>query len=300
MNKYIDYIKLKNLGDVYLDKSFKDITTLGVGGKIALLYYPNSTISFIKFYRYYLENKDYPLLCIGGGSNVLSSDKEYNGIVVCFKNINEICIRNSNVVVSSGYDVRRLSVVLKYLNLKGGEYLNNLPATVGGIITMNASCYGYKTSSILKRCLCINENGILKWYKSEEMNFGYRNSIIKRKGLIVLKGEFIFEKGDIDEIQKITNTLKKYRYDNQPLNYKNAGSVFKNTNEYTVWKIIDDLGFRGYNINDAYVSNKHCNFIVNRNNASSSDIFKLVKLIKQKAKEKYNIDLECEWTLINF
>ena len=300
MDKYVCYINDNNLGDVLLNASFKDITTLGVGGSISLLYYPNSTLSFITFYRFFIKNKDYPLLCIGGGSNILASSKNYNGIVVCFKNISEICIKNNNVIVSSGYDVRILSTVLKYLNLKGGEYLNSLPATVGGIITMNASCFGYKTSDIVKRCLCIDENGLLKWYKNEELKFAYRNSIIKSSELIVLKAELVFEKGTIKEIKEITERLRRKRADNQPLNLKNAGSVFKNNDNYTVWKMIDSLGFRGMNINDACVSNKHCNFIVNKNKASSDDIYELVCMIKDAVKEKYNIELECEWTLINF
>lgn len=299
MNKYITYIEKNDLGLIYLNKTFKEITTIKIGGRISLLFYPNSTFSFIKFYRYFIKYNDYNLIVIGNGSNILANDNDFSGIVVSFKLINEIKVYNQYVTVTSGYQSVKLAKILKYLNLAGGEFLSVIPGTIGGIVTMNASSYNSSISDILYECLCIDEQGAVKWIRKNDMELKYRSSIFKKGKFIILKVCLKLKKGNSEEIQKLVNKYIINKNATQPLDQNSAGSVFKNPHGYKAWKLIKDLNIKS-KYPDIEVADKHKNFIINKNNAKASDVYKLVNEIRKKALDEYNINLECEWTFINF
>ena len=299
MLEYIEYIKKNKLGVIELNKSFKNITTLKIGGKIKLLFYPYANECFIKFYRYYIINKRCPLFVIGNGSNVFAGSKDYEGIVVCFK---KMCFKygiyNNQLLVSSGVMIMDLINYLKNINLGGFEKLSYIPATIGGMVMMNAGAYKVDISDLLIYVKCIDSQGELIIYNKKEIDFSYRKSNLN--DLIIL--EFVFEVKNIDK-RSIDNTIKWIK-DNrtlkQPIESNNAGSTFKNYGNKPSWKLIDEIGFRGYNINDACVSNKHCNFLINKKNCTSDDMISLINLINSKIYGKYGHKLDCEWIFINF
>ena len=300
MLDYIEYIKKNNLGEIKLNKTFKDITTLKIGGSIDLLFYPNTIENFIIFYKYYLINKKTPIMIIGNGSNVLASSDEYNGIVVSFKKIfYKYSLIKNIVTVSSGVLINDLINFLKKHNLSGLEKLYYIPATIGGLLKMNGSAYGNAISDNLIYIKVIDENGNIKIINKEELEFSYRKTNINYNYIIIESSYYLYSKDKnlIDyELKKIITDRKN----KQPLNTNNAGSTFKNPQNNFAWKLIEDAGFKGYSINDAQVSNKHSNFLINKNNCSSYDMIDLINQIKTKIYQEYNVKLECEWNFINF
>lgn len=300
MLKYVEYIKKNNLGEYCLNKSFKDVTTLKIGGKIKLLFYPLTIEDFITFYKYYILYKDYPLVIIGNGSNVLASSNDFNGIVINFKkNMFKYFIYKKQIVVNSGVMIMDLINFGKKHNVGGLEKLSYIPATIGGMVKMNASAYNKNISDNINYIKCINENGDIVIYYKKDLKFKYRSCNLSSKK-IILECCFNLENKDINDIDFIIQKIKKDRYLKQPLNYYNAGSTFKNINNNQAWKLIDGVGLRGYSINDAQVSPKHCNFLINKNKCNSDDMIKLIALIKKEVEQKYYLKLECEWIFINF
>ena len=300
MDKYINYINQNSLGELYYDKTFKEITTLKVGGKVKLLYYPNSTVNFVRFYKYYIKFKDVSIFIIGNGSNVHASDDDYDGIVISFKKIKELVCYDNYIIASSGIMSHSISHLARDNKLSGGEFLAFIPGTIGGVVTMNASSYGCAAEDIVCKCLCIDEYGTIKWYTREELEFGYRKSLIKIKKLILLKVKMRLQKKELEEINEITNKIKMKRINSQPINYNSAGSVFKNTNTFKAWELIDSVGLRGLENNGAMISSLHPNFIINKGSAKAKDIYDLMNIIREKVYKNKNILLECEWVLINF
>lgn len=300
MKKYEEYIKKNKLGEVYNNKSFKDITTIKIGGKIMMLYYPNSIESFVLFYKYYLLFKDKKIVIIGNGSNILANSKTFNGIVVCFKKcICKYFLYKNTITINSGVLIMDVINYLKDKNLGGFEKLSYIPATVGGMIKMNASCYNVNISDNLVSLKGINEKGEVILYKKEDLVFKYRYCNID-DNFIILECVFNVYYNDKENIKKEINNIKQNRLTKYPLDKYNAGSTFKNPIGFKAWELIDKIGLRGFNINDACVSIKHSNFLINNKSSSSEDMYNLIKIIKKKVKKEFNVILETEWIFINF
>lgn len=271
-----------------------------------MLFYPNTIKSFLKLYNFLIINKYdlNKLVIIGNGSNVLASDKLFNGVVVCLKKIKDrirIIKSESNYKIIecySGVLCNKLSNYLKDNNLTGGEELSTIPGTIGGVVTMNASCYDFVTSDHVKEVLVL-DNGLIRWLNKDELEFNYRSSKIMKSKIIVLKVRFCFYNGDNKKIENKIKELKLKRQLSQPLKEHNAGSVFKNINNVKAWKLIEECKLKGFKYKNAEVSQKHANFIINKGD-SGDDIYVLMQIIKKIVKKLKNYDLESEWVLINF
>lgn len=304
VKEIIEYISKNNLGNVFSNYSFKMITTLRVGGDIAVMFYPNSEDSLIEVVEY-LNSNCIKYIIIGNGSNILASDDYYDGVVISLKQIpNQFILEKINdeefsVIVNSGCSAKRFSDFLLSHSITGAEAIGSIPASIGGIVAMNATCYDYSSVNCVKRVKVLIGNKVY-WLDKSELEFSYRSSKILKEKIILLRIEFIFKKGIYLEIKEKIDLINDKRKKTQPLNLKSAGSTFKNSQYYSAWKVIDELGLRGYRIGDAMVSNQHTNFLVNVGNASSKDFVELINYIKKTAKNKLNIDLETEWILINF
>lgn len=300
IENFIKYIKDNYLGEVFTNLSFKDVTTLKIGGHIACLYRPTCLDDLILGYRYICKNNlDY--FVIGNGSNILASDKEYSGIVISLKDLTKVTqISDNKFIVSGGISSAKFSFELAKLGFTGAEFLSVIPGTIGGAIYMNSGAYGKEMKDIVKEVTFLNESGKLDVIDITEMDFSYRNSVFKRlKGIIisaVIEVKFSYIKNLAFE--KIA-TYKKNKKNTQPINLLSAGSTFKNGTDFNAWSIIDELGYRGYVLNNVMVSTAHTNYLVNLGNASFSNMVELIKKIQNDAKEKMNIDLECEWEIID-
>ena len=298
MIKYIEYIKNNKLGIIETNQLFSKLTTLRIGGKIDLLFYPYSVEQFVLFYKFYEKYKDYPIFILGNGSNVLASSNEYKGIVICFKKIKYkySYIKNSdNVVVHVNSGVMLMDIInyFKNENIGGLEKLAYIPGTIGGIVKMNAGAYNDEIGNYVKSVKVL-ENGRVKTINN--FDFKYRSSNINK---IILEVELLLKYKNKKEIEKTIQKIKESRMSKQPILQNNAGSTFKNPANLKVWKLIDELGLRGFSINNATVSDVHTNFLINKGNCKSSDMVALINLIKEKVKKKYHINLECEWEIVS-
>jgi UDP-N-acetylmuramate dehydrogenase len=287
--------------NILIDESLKKHTTFGVGGLAALFIYPYD-ISDLKTVLKYSFKNQIKIFFMGSGSNLLISDNGFDGIVIClrksFKNFefNDSLEAKIGTGVMLGHIVRTLTKN----SVEGLESLIGVPGTLGGALIMNAGAYGSEISNYLVSIKSISLDGKEKIYSKEDLVFSYRDSSIP-KDEIVVEAKFKFKFGKLDEIKVQKEKASQSRRTNQPLQFRSAGSIFKNPNSKTAaGYLIDQANLKGMRIGDAEISKKHANFIINHGNASSNNILELIKIIKKEVLNKFKIDLKLEVKLIGF
>lgn len=290
---------MEEYGIVEYDVSLINYNTYKIGGKAKYIIKPFN-IGTLKELILCLKENNIKYFVLGKGSNVILPDEDYEGAVILLDNINNIYIDENIVEAEVGLI---LSVFINKLinnNLGGLENLLGLPGTLGGAIVGNVGCYGSLISDNLIEVTYL-ENNEIKTIKKEDCNFEYRNSIFKKsKEKIIISAKFKLANSNKEEMLEKAKINMLKRKTAQPLEYPNAGSVFRNPETMAAGKIIEDMGFKNYNINGAYISDKHANFIINKDNATSEDIKTLINIIKNKAKKEYNIELMLEQEIIKY
>ncbi len=276
-----------NYGEVITDSSFKYICSIGTGGGIKYLYLPNSIDSLCQVFRF-INFYNFKYIVIGNGSNILPSDELYDGIVIMFSSLeNFLIVNEENIECSAFYSAMKLSSDLAKMHIGDLSFMCGIPGLIGGLIVQNSGAYNDEIKNHIISVKYINSFGDIVSINKEDMNLGYRDSIFKHIKGIVISARFNINK-NISTMDKIISRNKSRRL-TQPLEYKNMGSVFKNLDDILAWEVIDKLDIRGLSCNGAMVSDKHCNFIINLDNAKSCDILFLINKIKQEAKDKLNI-----------
>ncbi|MBP3445084.1 MAG: UDP-N-acetylmuramate dehydrogenase [Bacilli bacterium] len=300
MNNFILELEKLNLEKIEKDISLSTLTTYKTGGIAKLVVYPNN-INNLKQMLKLIHKYNIKYFILGKGSNTLFSDKEFNGVIIKLDKLNNFKIKQTEIYVESGMILSKLVQAGVKNELTGLEFAIGIPGTIGGAIYMNAGAYGNNMSDIVKSVIVLNEKFQIKEIPLEKLKFDYRYSIFQdNKNLICVAANIKLEHGNHDEIaSKIKENLLK-RKNSQPLEYPSAGSVFRNPEGNYAGKIIEELGLKGKNIGGAEISTKHANFIINKNNASSSDILNLIKLVQKEVKDKYKIDLKLEQQLVNW
>ena len=300
MNNFILELEKLNLGKIEKDISLSTLTTYKTGGIAKLVVYPNN-INNLKQLLKLIHKHNIKYFILGKGSNTLFSDKEFNGVIIKLDKLNNFEIKETEIYVESGMILSKLVQASIKNELTGLEFAIGIPGTIGGAIYMNAGAYGSKMSNIVKSVIVLDEKLQIEEIPLEKLKFDYRYSIFQaNKNLICVAANIKLEHGNHDEIaSKIKENLLK-RKNSQPLEYPSAGSVFRNPEGNYAGKIIEELGLNGKNIGGAEISTKHANFIINKNNASSSDILNLIKLVQKEVKDKYKIDLKLEQQLVNW
>lgn len=300
MNNFILELEKLNLEKIEKDISLSTLTTYKTGGIAKLVVYPNN-INNLKQMLKLIHKYNIKYFILGKGSNTLFSDKEFNGVIIKLDKLNNFKIKQTEIYVESGMILSELVQASVKNELTGLEFAIGIPGTIGGAIYMNAGAYGNNMSNIVKSVIVLNEKFQIKELPLEKLKFDYRYSIFQaNKNLICIAANIKLEHGNHDEIaSKIKENLLK-RKNSQPLEYPSAGSVFRNPEGNYAGKIIEELGLKGKNIGGAEISTKHANFIINKNNASSSDILNLIKLVQKEVKDKYKIDLKLEQQLVNW
>lgn len=234
---------------------------------------------------------------IGNGSNIILPS-HYDGVVIKLDGFNDVKIYENKVYVESCYMINKLALMLVNNGYKGLEWASGIPGTIGGSVYGNAGCYGSSISEVLISATIFDGENIVK-LTNNELNFKYRYSLLKEnKNYIILSCEFKIEKSNKNELKELVSQRTKKRIESQDLTHPSCGSVFRNPEGTSAWKLIDGVGLKGYNINGAMISNKHANFIINNGDATGKDIIKLIELIKKEVKNKYNIDLILEQEII--
>lgn len=180
-------------------------------------------------------------------------------------------------------------------SLSGLEFAVGIPGTVGGGVKMNAGAYGREIKDILINTTYINENLEITTINNEEHDFKYRHSRFnENKNDIIISSVWKLQKGSKEEIKAQMNENMKSRKEKQPINFPSAGSSFKRGNGYITAQLIDKCNLKGYNVGDAYVSELHAGFIVNKGNATAKEVMELIDIIKEKVYEKFNVNIELE------
>ena len=290
---------MKEFGIVLENVSLKDYNTYKIGGKAKYIVKPYSIDNLIKLINY-LNEESINYIVLGKGSNVILPDKDFNGAIILLDNLNKVVINNNIVEAEVGISLGTFIMNLINNNLGGLENLCGIPGTLGGAIVGNAGCYGSHISDNLINVTYL-EDGIVETITKDECKFSYRDSIFKKdKNKIILSCRFKLVDSNKDKMLESVKEHTLKRKNSQPLEYPNAGSVFRNPENIVAGKLIEDLGLKDYNINDAYVSNKHANFIVNKDNAKSEDIIGLINYIKQKVKDEYGIELILEQEIVKY
>lgn len=296
----LDNLKKLNIGKILTDVPIKNYTTYKVGGICKYMIYPKDIDSLVRLINY-LKNNKIKYMVLGMGSNVLFSDKLYDGVLIKLDEFNKLEVKGTKIVAGCGVPIMKVVKEAVRNSLAGLEFASGIPGCVGGCVYMNAGAYksdmGYVVSKI--RVLTPKMNVITM--VNRELDFHYRTSFLKKnKNYICLEATFQLSKGNKELLEEVIKDRKERRLASQPLEYPSAGSVFRNPKDQFSGKLIEDLGYKGLIKGGAKISEKHANFIVNFNKASSNDIKELIDFIKKEVKDKYNIDLVCEQELINW
>lgn len=290
---------MKEYGVVLENVSLRDFNTYKIGGIARYIVKPNSIENLIKLIGY-LDEENIKYIVLGKGSNVILPDEDFEGVIILLDDLNKVNIIDNIVEAEVGISLSAFIMSIINIELGGLENLCGIPGTLGGAIVGNAGCYGSQISDYLVDVTYL-ENGIVKTITKEECKFSYRDSIFKRdKNKIILSCKFRLIKSNKDLMLESVKEHALKRKNSQPLEYPNAGSVFRNPENMAAGKLIEDLGLKGYHVNGAYVSDKHANFIVNKDNAKSEDIIELIDIIRKKVKEKYDIELVLEQEIVKY
>lgn len=299
MNKLIEKIQDENLGEVKENVSFRCLTTFKAGGIARCVVYP-SNIKNLQIILKEIKKSNINYKIFGNGSNILASDKDYEGIIIKLSNLNELEIDDTVITVQSGYSFMRLANDVSKKGLSGLEWACGIPGTVGGAVYMNAGAYLSSLSDVLVSVKVLNENFEIETLKKEELDFSYRHSRFMNENWICLEVTLKLIKKPIESVMKLVNERKERRIATQPLDFPSAGSVFRNPENDFAGRLIEESLLKGMMIGGAQISDKHANFIINRENATSSDIKDLIDLAKDTIKERYDIDLLIEQELFNW
>lgn len=287
-------IKKLHIGKVLDDIVIKDYTTYKVGGKPICLIIPEDENGLIKLLKY-LRGNNIKYKILGNGSNVIFNDSGYNGVIIKLDNFNNLKIIGNRITVGAGYMLNKLALRVSRLGLTGMEFAAGIPGTVGGAIYMNAGAYKSDMGYIVTNVKVLTPDYKIKTLSNKDLDFHYRSSFLqKNKDYICLEVTINLVKGNSDEIMELINERKMRRIETQPLEYPSAGSVFRNPEGNFAGKLIEDIGYKGKSIGGAKVSEKHANFIINSGNATGEEIKQLITEIKNKVKEKYDIELKVE------
>ena len=275
-------------------------TTFKIGGPAKYFYTAKTKEDLIKAIKV-AKKINLPFFILGGGSNLLVSDKGFEGVVIKVGST-KYEVKNRQVFSEAGILLSDLVRITLENNLSGLEWATGIPGTLGGAIRGNAGAFGKSMKDIIKRVEVFDtRTGKIKILKNKDCQFDYRESILKKnKNLIILSAKIELKKG---ERKKIDNQIKEnldYRKKTQPLGFLSAGSVFKNPPGHFAGELIEKCGLKGRKIGEAQISKKHANFILNLGNAKTRDVKKLISLIKERIKEKFGLELEEEIEFLGF
>ena len=287
---------MKEYGQVIEDALIADYTTYKLAGKIRNIVIPENEEKLINLLSYLKENNE-KYMVIGNGSNLIFTC-DYDGVVIKLDNFNKVDIKKGIVTVGAGYNLIKLAMKTAREGLSGLEFATGIPATIGGAIYMNAGAYLHEMSEVVKEVKIIDDNLEVKTLSKEEMKFAYRKSILKEKKYICLSATLELTKGNKEKMLKTIRSRKEKRQKTQPLEYPSAGSVFQNPEGDFAGRLIEEAGLKGKKVNDAEVSKKHANFIINKGNANGEDVKYLMLFVKQKVWEKFGVELVSEQEFI--
>ncbi len=280
------------------DASLKKYNTYRVDTISKYIVFPNNEAELIKILKE-LKKENIKYIVLGNGSNIIFSMDYYDGVVIKLDKLNKVEYNGKTVTVGAGYSLIKLALETIEKGMSGLEFAAGIPGCVGASTAMNAGAYNSDMSEVVKEVRVINKNFEIETLKNKELAYEYRDSFLKKNPeYIVVSTTFELAEGDILEMKEKVTERKNKRLLSQPLNMPNAGSVFRNPEGMYAGELIEKANLKGYSINDAEISTKHANFIVNKGNAKGSDIVELINKVKKEVKKNYNVELKLEQIII--
>lgn len=283
-----------NVGKVVENVDLSCYTTYKIKAIGRVLVIPDN-LDKLKVLINYIRNNNIKYKILGNGSNLIFTNLVYEGILIKLDNFDHLHINENIIEVGAGYNLMKLALKASMMGLSGLEFATGIPATVGGAVYMNAGAYNSDISCILESAVLLSPDLEVVTFSNADFDFDYRMSYLqKHPGFVCLSAKFRLNFGDKDEIMDLVNRRRSRRLESQPLEFPSAGSVFRNPNGNYAGRLIEEIGYKGKTNGGAQVSNKHANFIINAGGATGRDIKDLIYDIKDKVKEKYDIDLKVE------
>lgn len=270
-------------------------TSLHIGGEADYLVTP-VTSKQVHDIVSLCKHENLPYYIMGNGSNLLVSDLGYRGLIMKLgEEFSSVCVKEEDqVTAQAGILLSKLANIVAAHSLTGFEFASGIPGTLGGAVTMNAGAYDGEMKQCLTGARVMDQEGNLLELKAEDLKLGYRTSILQTNHYILLEADMKFVHGDEKQIRDKMNDLNRQRRDKQPLDQYSAGSTFKRPQGYFAGKLISDAGLRGYQVGGAAVSEKHCGFLINKDNATAKEFLTLVADVIRIVDEKFGVKLEPE------
>lgn len=299
INALIEFANTVNC-QVKLNQKLCDYTTFKIGGEVSAVFLPCDIKSLSEMVKKANAlGVDY--IVIGNGSNLLCDDKGFHGVVIKIgNNMDSLMVNDGEIKAFAGVSLARLCNLACENSLTGLEFAYGIPGTVGGAVYMNAGAYGGEIKDVIVSCETIDKQGNIKTYDNSQMELSYRHSIFQSLDEIIVSATFKLEKGNSEEISAKMHELMQKRKDKQPLDFPNAGSTFKRPEGQFAGKLIQDCNLRGFKVGGAMVSEKHCGFVINADNATFEDVTSLIKQVQEKVLAQTGFFLECEVKIINY
>ena len=301
MNQYMEFYKLLgefyNEEDITVDSPMSEHIYFRVGGPADILVTPvneEQVVYTLKLCREY----NVPYFILGNGSNILVKDGGISGVVIKFNKLNKITTEGNCVTAQSGALLKDVSKAALENNLRGFEFACGIPGSIGGAVFMNAGAYDGEMAHVIKSARVIDENCNIKNLTKEELELGYRSSIVMKKGYVVIEATVELESGEYASIKDKIDDLTNRRESKQPLEYPSAGSTFKRPEGYFAGKLIQDSGLKGFSIGGAAVSEKHSGFVINKGGATAKDVLDVIAHVQKTVKENFDVELHTEVRII--
>lgn len=285
---------------VCTDELMNRHTTFRIGGPASVFVTPKSEDDLVAAIEI-CRSQGAPYFILGNGSNLLVSDQGYDGVVVHIgSDLRDISVEGTEITAKTGAMLSQVAHAALAHGLTGMEFAAGIPGSLGGACMMNAGAYGGEMSQILVGVRVLDDKGQIVELAADQLELGYRHSIMMEKQYVVLGARIHLEKGNPEKIQAQMDDLKEKRIAKQPLEYPSAGSTFKRPEGAFAGKLIMDAGLRGFRIGDAMVSEKHCGFVVNAGKATAEDVCGVISHVQQVVMEKYGKELEPEIRFLGF
>ena len=290
----------KFTGKIYFDYDISKLNWFNIGGKAAIYFKPETLKDLTSFLSIYKQRGK--IFLVGAGSNVLFKDEKYEGAIVKLsKNFSNISLLKDNIIVAGSAVLdKNISEYAMQNSIGGFEFLSCIPGTVGGGIRMNSGCFDKEFKDILISVQAIEKSGKVITIPANDIIFSYRSCNLS-KDIIFLSASFKGKKKDKKKIEEEIKFLKNKKKISQPTRVKTGGSTFKNPKDQTnkkVWELIKQSVPLNYNVGDAAISEKHCNFLINKGNASYKDMKNLIDYIKKSVYSKIGIKLDLEIVIV--
>ena len=292
-----DLAKIVQPKNIKINERLEKYTMTKLGGVADVFVTPSNEKEAVAVIRFAAE-KNIPVLMLGNGSNMVVRDGGVRGIVIHFNQLDQIEVQGTTIYAEAGALLIHVSKAAAEHGLTGFEFACGIPGSVGGAMAMNAGAYGGEIKDVIFSCKVVTREGEVLTLSKDELELGYRKSIIAEKNYFVLSSTFELQVGVQEEIDAKIADLTFQRESKQPLEYPSAGSVFKRPPGYFAGKLIQDCGLQGKGVGGAEVSTKHAGFIINKNNATATDYIQTIEMVQRTVKETFGVDLETEVKIV--